>query len=137
MPEVWFDHIGIACESNEKSEKFWSLLGFNVAGREENLQQGVKIRFMEGNKAPQPRLELLEPISGDTPVGRFISKRGAGVQQVALGTDDLMGLLSILKSNDIRLINEKPVHGAGGSMISFIHPSSTGGVLVELVQKEP
>ena len=137
MPKIWFDHIGIACESNEKSEKFWSLLGFNVAGREENLQQGVKIRFMEGNKAPQPRLELLEPISGDTPVGRFISKRGAGVQQVALGTDDLMGLLSILKSNDIRLINEKPVHGAGGSMISFIHPSSTGGVLVELVQKEP
>ena len=137
MPKIWFDHIGIACESNEESEKFWSLLGFNVAGREENLQQGVKIRFMEGNNAPQPRLELLEPISRDTPVGRFISKRGAGVQQVALGTDDLMGLLSILKSNDIRLINEKPVHGAGGSMISFIHPSSTGGVLVELVQKEP
>ena len=137
MPKIWFDHIGIACESNDKSEKFWSLLGFNVAGREENLQQGVKIRFMEGNNAPQPRLELLEPTSGDTSVGRFISKRGAGVQQVALGTDDLMGLLSILKSNDIRLINEKPVHGAGGSMISFIHPSSTGGVLVELVQKEP
>lgn len=137
MPKIWFDHIGIACESNEKSEKFWRLLGFNVAGREENLQQGVKIRFMEGNNAPQPRLELLEPISRDTPVGRFISKRGAGVQQVAFGTDDLMGLLSILKSNDIRLINEKPVHGAGGSMISFIHPSSTGGVLVELVQKEP
>lgn len=137
MPKIWFDHIGIACESNEKSEKFWSLLGFNVAGREENRQQGVKIRFMEGSNAPQPRLELLEPIAGDTPVGRFISKRGAGVQQVALGTDNLMSLLSILKSNDIRLINEKPVHGAGGSMISFIHPSSTGGVLVELVQKEP
>ena len=137
MPKIWFDHIGIACESNEKSEKFWSLLGFNMTGREENHQQGVKISFMEGNNAPQPRLELLEPISEDTPVGRFISKRGAGVQQVALGTDDLIGLLSILKSNDIRLINEKPVQGAGGSMISFIHPSSTGGVLVELVQKEP
>ena len=66
MPKIWFDHIGIACESNEKSEKFWRLLGFNVAGREENLQQGVKIRFMEGNNAPQPRLELLEPISRDS-----------------------------------------------------------------------
>ena len=136
MPGVWFDHIGIACESNEKSEKFWSLLGFNTTGQEENLQQGVKIRFMQGNDAPQPRLELLEPISEDTPVGRFISKRGAGVQQVALATDDLAALLDILKSNNVRLINEEPVQGAGGSMISFIHPSSTGGVLVELVQKE-
>ncbi len=137
MPEIWFDHIGIACESNDSSEKFWSLLGFNITGIEENIQQGVNIRFMEGNNAPQPRLELLEPISEDSPVGRFISKRGAGVQQVALATDDLRSLLDILKSNNIRLINEEPVQGAEGSMISFIHPSSTGGVLVELVQKEP
>ena len=137
MPGIWFDHIGIACESNEESEKFWSLLGFQVTGQEENTQQGVNIRFMQGDRAPQPRLELLEPISEDTPVGRFISKRGAGVQQVALATDDLTGLLGILKFNNIRLINEEPVEGAGGSMISFIHPSSTGGVLVELVQKEP
>lgn len=137
MPGIWFDHIGIACESNEESEKFWSLLGFHVTGQEENIQQGVNIRFMQGDRAPQPRLELLEPISEDTPVGRFISKRGAGVQQVALATDDLTGLLGILKVNNIRLINEEPVQGAGGSMISFIHPSSTGGVLVELVQKEP
>ena len=137
MPGIWFDHIGIACESNEESEKFWSLLGFHVTGQEENIQQGVNIRFMLGDRAPQPRLELLEPISEDTPVGRFISKRGAGVQQVALATDDLTGLLGILKVNNIRLINEEPVQGAGGSMISFIHPSSTGGVLVELVQKEP
>ena len=137
MPGIWFDHIGIACESNEESEKFWSLLGFHVTGQEENIQQGVNIRFMQGERAPQPRLELLEPISEDTPVGRFISKRGAGVQQVALATDDLTGLLGILKFNNIRLINEEPVEGAGGSMISFIHPSSTGGVLVELVQKEP
>jgi len=137
MPEIWFDHIGIACESNDVSVKFWSLLGFNITGQEENVQQGVKIRFMEGNDAPQPRLELLEPISEDSPVGRFISKRGAGVQQVALATDDIRRLLDILKSNNVRLINEEPVQGAGGSMISFIHPSSTGGVLVELVQKEP
>ena len=54
MPGVWFDHIGIACESNEKSEKFWSLLGFNMTGQEENVQQGVKIRFMQGIDAPQP-----------------------------------------------------------------------------------
>jgi methylmalonyl-CoA epimerase len=92
---------------------------------------------MQGKDAPQPRLELLEPITEDTPVGRFISKRGAGVQQVALATDDLTGLLEILNSNNIRLINEEPMQGAGGAMISFIHPSSTGGVLVELVQKEP
>ena len=137
MPGVWFDHIGIACVSNEESEKFWRLMGFNRTGKEENAQQGVKILFMRGNDAPQPRLELLEPIAEDTPVGRFISKRGAGVQQLALATDDLTGLLDILKENNIRLINEEPLQGAGGSMISFIHPSSTGGVLVELVQKEP
>ena len=136
MPQIWFDHIGIACESNEESEKFWNLLGFNTTGKEKNIQQGVKILFLEGIDAPQPKLELLEPISDESPGGRFISKRGVGVQQVALGTDDLDGILALLKSNNIRLINQKPVRGAQGSMITFIHPSSTGGVLVELVQKE-
>ena len=136
MPQIWFDHIGIACESNEESEKFWNLLGFNTTGKEKNIQQGVKILFLEGIDAPLPKLELLEPISDESPVGRFISKRGVGVQQVALGTDDLDGILALMKSNNIRLINQKPVSGAQGSMITFIHPSSTGGVLVELVQKE-
>ncbi len=137
MPMIWFDHIGIACESNDESEKFWSLMGFKTTGSEENAKQGVRIRFMKGDEAPQPSLELLEPISHNTPVGRFIANRGPGVQQVALGTDDLPRLLDILKSNNIRLVNEEPMLGAGGSQICFIHPSSTGGVLVELVQKEP
>lgn len=133
---IWIDHIGIACEANEVSKRFWELLGFTDSGTYENEEQGVKINFMKGDVAPQPKIELLEPLGPDTPVGKFISKYGEGIQQLALGTDDITGLITLLKENNVRMVNEEPMYGANNALIAFVHPSSTGGVLVEIVQKQ-
>tara|TARA_B100000212_G_C27000451_1_gene374741 strand:+ start:101 stop:505 length:405 start_codon:yes stop_codon:yes gene_type:complete len=133
--KIWFDHIGIACTSNDQSMKFWELLGFSKSGSTINEEQGVKITFMQGDEALQPKLELLEPTHNNTPIGKFISKKGEGIQQLALGTDDIKSLLEKLKRENIRLINEDPVQGANNTKIAFVHPESTGGVLVEIVQK--
>ena len=133
--KIWFDHIGIACTSNDRSMKFWELLGFSKSGTTINEEQGVKITFMQGDEALQPKLELLEPTNKNTPIGNFISKKGEGIQQLALGTDDIKSLLEKLKRENIRLINEDPVQGANNTKIAFVHPESTGGVLVEIVQK--
>ena len=80
------------------------------------------------------KIELLEATGKDTPIGRFLEKRGPGVQQVCLSVGDLEGLLAHLLDNGVRLIDEQPRMGAGGKLIAFVHPSSTGGVLVELTQ---
>ena len=86
--------------------------------------------------APQPKIELLEPLGPDTPVGKFISKYGEGIQQLALGTDDITGLITLLKETNVRMVNEEPMYGANNALIAFVHPSSTAGVLVEIVQKQ-
>ncbi len=134
---VRLDHIGIAVESLEEGESFWRLLGLIPSGDDEiNPEQGVNIRFLESSSdAEPPRLELLEPTGSDTPVGRFIDRRGVGVQQLAFEVEDLSGLLAELKGAGVELIGEEPVSGAAGTRIAFVHPKSTGGVLVELLEK--
>ncbi len=79
-------------------------------------------------------VELLEPTSEDTPIGRFLAKRGPGVQQICFRVGDLLGLIQHLKDNGVVMIDEKPRMGAGGKQIAFVHPKSTGGVLVELTE---
>ena len=81
------------------------------------------------------RIELLEPLSEDSPVGKFIAKRGSGIQQLAFRVDQLDDLVAKLHDNGIQLINPEPVAGAGGSRVVFVHPKSTGGVLVELLER--
>jgi methylmalonyl-CoA/ethylmalonyl-CoA epimerase len=136
--KIILDHIGIAVNDLDSGSEFWRLLGL-VQGEDEILnQQGVKVRFFETD-APEsdghtPRLELLEPLSEDTPIGKFLNSRGRGVQQVAFRVDDLEKLLNYLNSSGIRLIDQTPRPGAGGTKIAFVHPSSTGGVLVELLE---
>ena len=134
---IRLDHVGLAVESLAEGEKFWNLLGLTSSGDDEsNSDQGVNIRFLEGDaEAPPPRLELLEPTGEDTPIGRFIAGRGAGVQQLAFEVDNLESLLEQLKAEGIRLIDETPGVGASGTRIAFVHPKSTGGVLVELLEK--
>ncbi len=126
------DHIGIATQSIEEASEFWAMLGFVSSGDDTVESQGVKIRYMEGDN--ESRIELLEPLGEQTPVGQFILKRGAGVQQVAVSVKDIDDTISRLLSNGVNMINQEPVEGSGGHRIAFIHPSSTGGVLVELVE---
>lgn len=132
---IRLDHIGIAVDDLESGSAFWQLLGLSQGDDERNDEQGVNIRFFETEQGTNAtRIELLEPIGEDTPIGRFLNNNGAGIQQIAFRVDDLDSLLSRLKAEGVRLINETPTEGAHGSRISFVHPSSTGGVLVELLE---
>ena len=131
------DHIGIAVNDLDTSSEFWRLIGLEQGGDELNVEQGVNIRFFGSEQGTYAtKIELLSPTSTNTPIGRFLETKGPGVQQIAFRVDNLQGLLDKLKSVGVRLINETPTTGAHGSQIAFVHPSSTGGGLVELLQYE-
>ena len=134
---IYLDHIGIACDNLDDSSSFWSLLGL-IQGDDELVEdQGVTTRFFSTseNDPSTPKIELLEPTSRDTPIGKFLSKRGPGVQQVCFRVDDIKSVISLMLENGIQMIDTEPRKGAHGAMIAFVHPKSTGGVLVELAQK--
>lgn len=135
--KIYLDHIGIACENLDDSSSFWSLLGL-IQGNDELVEdQGVTTRFFSTSDSDPstPKIELLEPTSEDTPIGKFLSKRGPGVQQVCFRVEDIKSVISLMLSNGIQMIDTVPRKGAHGAMIAFVHPKSTGGVLVELAQK--
>ena len=116
------------------------MIGLIQGNEDETVDdQGVTTRFFSTTEpdtsAPVPKIELLEPTGEDTPIGRFLAKRGPGVQQICFSVADLKGLLNYLSENGVRLIDTEPRPGAGGHMIAFVHPSSPGGVLVELSQR--
>ena len=136
---IHIDHIGIATNSLDEASAFWRLLGLLEGESDETIaDQGVTTRFFATAPAKEDEhpaeIELLEPTSEDTPIGRFLAKRGPGVQQVCFRVGDLLGLIDHLMSNGIIMIDETPRIGAGGKSIAFVHPKSTGGVLVELTQ---
>ena len=137
---IYIDHIGIAAHGLDDNSDFWRLIGLVQGEQDETVaDQGVSTRFFSTSTpdadAPVPKVELLEPTGDDTPIGRFLEKRGPGVQQVCFSVGDLSGLLTHLAAHGVRLIDKTPRIGAGGHMIAFVHPSSTGGVLVELSQR--
>ncbi|MAO69995.1 MAG: methylmalonyl-CoA epimerase [Euryarchaeota archaeon] len=131
------DHIGIATKSLDESDIFWKMLGF-VQEMDDELveEQGVKVRYLSSPNSDlnHTRIELLEPTGDETPIGRFLSKKGPGVQQICIRVENLKETLEILLNSGIELIDKTPKKGAGGALIAFIHPKSTGGVLVELSQ---
>ena len=138
---IHIDHIGIATAQLDGASEFWNLLGLKQAVQDETVvDQGVTTRFFSTSEEPEnssahpPMVELLEPTSEDTPIGRFLAKRGPGVQQICFRVGDLLGLIQHLKDNGVVMIDEKPRMGAGGKQIAFVHPKSTGGVLVELTE---
>ena len=136
MSKIRLDHIGIAVNNLDEGEKFWKLLGLLSDGNdEENHEQGVNIRFLSTDKGDPARIELLSPISQDTPIGRFIEKRGQGIQQIAFEVEDLQQTIQELINSGIDMIDDSPKSGAHGTKIAFVHPKSTGGVLVELLEK--
>lgn len=136
---IHVDHIGIAVDELKQGSHFWRLLGL-IENKDDELveDQGVTTRFFStsaSNEHEHPvQIELLEPTSSDTPIGKFILKRGVGIQQLCFRVGDLEGLIAYLLENEIQMIDEVPRRGAGGKMIAFVHPKSTGGVLVELTQ---
>ena len=135
---IEIDHIGIATNSLDEGSIFWKLLGLQSQGEDEFVKdQGVITRFFPLSKSitSGPNIELLEPSGPDTPIGKFLEKRGTGIQQLCLSVDDLEELISHLVENGITMIDEVPRKGAHNSIIAFVHPKSTGGVLVELKQR--
>tara|TARA_B100001996_G_scaffold118617_1_gene89815 strand:- start:1277 stop:1699 length:423 start_codon:yes stop_codon:yes gene_type:complete len=134
---IEIDHIGIAVKTLDERTPFWTALGL-LRGEDESLpDDGVIARFLStsGETSEPVRIELLEATGPDTPIGRFIDRRGEGVQQIAFRVDDVQLLIDRLVANGVRMIDEVARNGAHGSKIAFVHPSSTGGVLVELVQR--
>ena len=128
------DHIGIAVRSIEKTSKLLSnILGLKVAGEEIVEEQKVKVAFLPLGDS---ELELLESTSPESPITRFIEKKGEGIQHIAFRVDNIEKVLGKLKKEGVRLIDEKPRYGAGGVKIAFLHPKDTNGILVELCQRD-
>ena len=126
------DHIGIATRDIEESLGFWrDALGLEVEHTETVEEQGVRVAMLP---AGEPRVELLEPTGPDTPVAKFLEKRGPGIHHVAVRVADIRAALARLKAEGARLIDEEPRVGAGGCLVAFVHPAASGGVLLELVE---
>ena len=141
-PAPRLSHLGIAVAAHAEALRFWrDLLGLPLDHVEHVASDGVTVAMLPLARAagggPGGRIELLQPDAGDNPVRKFIDKRGAGIHHVALEVDDLHALCARLKAAGVRLIDEAPRPGAHGTTVVFVHPSSTGGVLVELVAGEP
>jgi len=126
-------HIGVAVKDLEKAKGVFEALGLEVEGEEVVEGQKVKVAFVP---VGETRIELLEPTAPDSPVARFIEKQGEGVHHIALGVEDLESMLEAMKAKGIILVDEKPRRGAHNALIAFLHPKSTGGLLIELCQEE-
>jgi methylmalonyl-CoA/ethylmalonyl-CoA epimerase len=127
------DHVGIAVGDLAQALAFYrDALGLEVEPPEEVPSQRVRAHFVPVGEAT---LELLEPTAPDSPIAKFIEKRGPGVHHVTLRVDDIHEALGRLKARGVRLIDEAPREGAEGALIAFVHPASTHGVLVELKQR--
>jgi methylmalonyl-CoA/ethylmalonyl-CoA epimerase len=127
------DHIGIAVESIENSLGYYKdILGLEYLGSEEVAGQKVRIAFL---KIGESKIELVEPTSDDSPVAKFLEKRGSGIHHIAIRVDDIEAAMARHLEAGARLIDEKPRNGAHNTRIAFIHPKSSDGVLFELCER--
>lgn len=128
------DHIGIATPQLDEALAVWrDALGLEIDSTEEVTEHGVRVAMLP---IGETHLELLEPLNDNSPVGKFLKKRGPGIHHLAIGVADIRATLAKLKEKGTRLIDETPRLGAGGCLVAFVHPSSTNGVLLELVQHQ-
>ena len=126
------DHIGIAVSDIEAALAFYrDALGLEIDAPEEVTSQRVRAHFIPAGEAA---LELLEATADDSPIAKYLARRGPGLHHITLRVDDIRAALEQLKARGVRLIDETPRPGAHGSLVAFIHPSSAHGVLVELTQ---
>jgi methylmalonyl-CoA epimerase len=126
------NHLGIATKGIEDALKFWeNALGLKNVHTETVEDQKVRVAMLPLGES---RIELLEPTSEDSPISKFLEKRGGGIHHIAVEVEDINAALSKLKQEGAHLIDEEPRIGAEGCLVAFVHPSSTNGVLLELVQ---
>jgi methylmalonyl-CoA epimerase len=130
------DHIAVAVHNLEEALAFWeSSLGLVCLGIETVAEQGVRVAKLDTGNT---HIELLEPLSAETPVGKFLAQKGPGLHHICLSVADIKVELGELKGKQIKLIDQEPRIGAGGARIAFVHPKATGGVLMELSEpREP
>ena len=131
------DHVGIACRDLAKAIAFYeSTFGLEVVSQEVSTEQGVREAMLRVADAPAGTsyVQLLEPLGPDTPVGRFLARRGEGVHHIGYGVTDITAALASIGATGVRLIDARPRHGSMGASIAFLHPADVGGVLTELVQ---
>ncbi|MBD3406537.1 MAG: methylmalonyl-CoA epimerase [Candidatus Lokiarchaeota archaeon] len=129
------DHIGIAVDSIEKWLVYYrDTLGLQYTGSEVVEEQKVKVAFLGIGES---RIELLEPTADDSPIARFLEKRGSGIHHIAVRVDDIEAAIKAHKESGSRMIDETPRTGAHNMRIAFVHPKTTGGVLMELCQSPP
>ena len=128
------DHIGIAVRSIAEGRKLYELMGLRVEQIEEVPYDGVRVALIP---CGETRIELLEPLSPDSPVAKFLEKRGPGIHHVCLEADDVRALSDELRDQGVQVIRPEPTQGAGGCWVQFVHPKSTGGVLLELSEPGP
>ena len=128
------DHLGIAVKSLSEAKNFYEKLGLKPMPEETVEAEKVRLSMVPVGES---RIELLEPTSEDSAIAKFLAKRGEGLHHVALHVDDLSGTVERLKASGTRLVTDEIKVGAGGHLYVFVHPASTGGVLLELVEDAP
>ncbi|HLN68197.1 MAG TPA: methylmalonyl-CoA epimerase [Streptosporangiaceae bacterium] len=136
------DHVGIACRDLDAAIGLYqATFGLEVVSLEVNEEQGVREAMMQvgAGRAGVGELgvgyvQLLEPLAADTPVGKFLARRGEGLHHVGYGVSDVTQALAAVAGTGVRLVDERPRHGSMGASIAFLHPADLGGVLTELVQ---
>lgn len=130
------DHVGIACRDLDAAiGRYEATFGLQVVSLEVNEEQGVREAMLAVGAGLQPGyVQLLEPLGPDTPVGRFLARRGEGLHHVGYGVQDIGQALDAIGVRGVRLLDERPRHGSMGASIAFLHPGDLGGVLTELVQ---
>ncbi len=128
------NHLGIATDGIDEALKFWAnALGLENVHTETVEDQKVRVAMLP---IGETRIELLEPTSDDSPIAKFLEKRGGGIHHIAVEVENIEESLAKLKSEGVRLIDEKPRIGAEGCLVAFVHPKSANGVLLELVQEQ-
>ena len=128
------DHIGIAVSNLDEAVKLYrDVLGLELHGTEVVPEQKVRVAFLP---VGDTEVELLESTSAEGPIAKFIEAKGQGIQHIAFRVNDIEAALEEMKAKGMRLIDDKPRYGAGGAKIAFLHPKSTGGVLIELCERK-
>lgn len=123
------EHVGVAVRSIAEARPLYEALGLEVAAIEEVPQEGVRVALIPCGES---RIELLEPTTPDSPVARFLERRGPGLHHLCLATDDVRGAGQRLRAAGVDLVRAEPTRGAAGCWVQFVHPRSAGGVLLEI-----